>query len=165
MGVKKNDKQKRFAVHVASGMKPEEAYIKAGYSPKFAKENSFRLMQKPYLQDMIKELREIATAQLIEEERLQVARSRELALDDHKGKIITVGRWVNHVLEMIDECKAEGDRVNNRGFTEMLAKHLGAYDADNRQKAPQVNTQFNISVESDPKEASNVYSEFIRDVG
>lgn len=61
-----NDRQRKFAEGVASGLAAVEAYKQAGYSPRTAESNASRLMEnegvKTYLEELRKENREMSKA-------------------------------------------------------------------------------------------------------
>ena len=61
---KLNDRQRKFAEGVASGLAAVEAYKQAGYSPRTAEANASRLMEndgvKAYLEELREENREMS---------------------------------------------------------------------------------------------------------
>ena len=79
MGALGNPKHEIFAQHVAAGMRPRDAYTRAGFEPSRA--NFHRLMKKPHVARRIAELisdrdRIVAAARMQPEEILQILRGR-----------------------------------------------------------------------------------------
>jgi hypothetical protein len=79
VGALGNPKHEIFAQHVAAGMRPRDAYVRAGFEPSRA--NFHRLMKKPHVARRIAELisdrdRIVAAARMQPEEILQILRGR-----------------------------------------------------------------------------------------
>lgn len=162
-GPLKNKDHEKFSVKVASGINPTEAYRQLKRPCKDPRNASYALMKRLDIQDRIKEVKSDLSGYVNECE-ADIAKLIAKRISEHRSRIATVGEWRLHVMDMIAECKDDHDMVNNARFTEMLAKHLGVYDADNRQKAPAVLTQVNIEAGSDPKHAAEIYTKMVKAV-
>lgn len=47
---------------------------------------------------------------------------------------IDVAWWLREVVDGLRRCKAKGDETNCKGYADMVAKHVGAYERDNSQR-------------------------------
>ena len=130
---KLTDKQKRFCEEYIIDLNATQAAIRAGYSEKTARQTASENLSKPDIQDYISELKN------------KVSERLNLSVD-----------WVvNRLKEISDKCmQAEpvmvydpdtGTKVESGEYTfdssgankatELIGKHLGAFEKDNRQKA------------------------------
>lgn len=46
--------------------------------------------------------------------------------------------WRKMVIEAMEDCRAHGDRTNAKELLRMIAQHIGAFEADNRQRQTQI---------------------------
>ena len=120
------DRQRKFCEYVAQGLNAYRAAIKAGYSEKYAKTNSHKLLEKnekeiEALKPIVQETLEKEFTYSVKESFNKLCEIQELAmLQNENGNYSNLGV----------AAKAE----------ELKGKMYGVYEADNKQKA------FNISV-------------------
>ena len=120
------DRQRKFCEYVAQGLNAYRAAIKAGYSEKYAKTNSHKLLEKnekeiEALKPIVQETLEKEFTYSVKESFNKLNEIQELAmLPNENGNYSNLGV----------AAKAE----------ELKGKMYGVYEADNKQKA------FNISV-------------------
>ena len=120
------DRQRKFCEYVAQGLNAYRAAIKAGYSEKYAKTDSHKLLEKnekeiELLRPVVKETLEKEFTYSVKESFNKLCEIQELAmLQNENGNYSNLGV----------AAKAE----------ELKGKMYGVYEADNKQKA------FNISV-------------------
>ena len=120
------DRQRKFCEYVAQGLNAYRAAIKAGYSEKYAKTDSHKLLEKnekeiELLRPIVQETLEKEFTYSVKESFNKLNEIQELAmLPNENGNYSNLGV----------AAKAE----------ELKGKMYGVYEADNKQKA------FNISV-------------------
>ena len=120
------DRQRKFCEYVAQGLNAYRAAIKAGYSEKYAKTDSHKLLEKnekeiEALKPIVQETLEKEFTYSVKESFNKLNEIQELAmLPNENGNYSNLGV----------AAKAE----------ELKGKMYGVYEADNKQKA------FNISV-------------------
>ena len=120
------DRQRKFCEYVAQGLNPYRAAIEAGYSEKYAKTDSHKLLEKyeneiKVLKPIVQETLEKEFTYSVKESFNKLCEIQELAmLQNENGNYSNLGV----------AAKAE----------ELKGKMYGVYEADNKQKA------FNISV-------------------
>ena len=120
------DRQRKFCEYVAQGLNAYRAAIKAGYSEKYAKTDSHKLLEKnekeiELLRPVVKKTLEKEFTYSVKESFNKLCEIQELAmLQNENGNYSNLGV----------AAKAE----------ELKGKMYGVYEADNKQKA------FNISV-------------------
>ena len=120
------DRQRNFREYVAQGLNAYRAAIEAGYSEKYAKTNSHKLLEKyeneiKALKPIVQETLEKECTYSVKESFNKLCEIQELAmLQNENGNYSNLGV----------AAKAE----------ELKGKMYGVYEADNKQKA------FNISV-------------------
>ena len=128
-----NEKQKQFCEEYIIDLNGTQAAIRAGYSKKTANEQAAQLLAKLSIQEYICELKNKRS------ERVKYSQD-ELMRDILEVK--------NRCLQANPVLDKEGNETGIWKFDsngankalDMLAKHVGFYETDNRQKA------FNISV-------------------
>jgi len=109
---KLSDKQKRFCDEYLIDLNATQAYIRAGYKPKGAKENASRLITNDNAQAYIAE--------------------KQAELSDKTS--ITIEYVLNGIKDIAEQGEAENNRL--KAF-DMLMKHLGGYEKDDAQQNPQ----------------------------
>ena len=109
---KLSDKQKRFCDEYLIDLNATQAYIRAGYKPKGAKENASRLITNDNVQAYIAE--------------------KQAELSDKTS--ITIECVLNGIKDIAEQGEAENNRL--KAF-DMLMKHLGGYEKDDAQQNPQ----------------------------
>lgn len=120
------DRQRKFCEYVAQGLNAYRAAIKAGYSEKYAKTDSHKLLEKnekeiEALRPVVKKTLEKEFTYSVKESFNKLCEIQELAMLQNEN-----GNYSN----LSVAAKAE----------ELKGKMYGVYEADNKQKA------FNISV-------------------
>lgn len=121
-----NDKQKQFCNEYLIDFNGTQAAIRAGYSKKTANEQAAQLLAKLSIQTYLKEL-----------------------IENRNERVkITQDEVLNKIIEVVEICTKKieidvnGDTVEkmldvqgaNKAL-DMLAKHTGLYEVDNKQKA------------------------------
>ena len=140
-----NEKQKQFCEEYIIDLNGTQAAIRAGYSAKTANEQAAQLLAKLSIQEYICELKNKRS------ERVKYSQ------DELMRDILEVKNRCMQANPVLDK---EGNETGiwkfdsngaNKGL-DMLAKHLGFYETDNKQKA------FNISVnrEADEVEGNSI---------
>jgi len=81
-----NPKHEKFCLNLNKGMKPTQAYVKAGYSKTGADQSASRLLRNPLICSRVAELREIISSQVV---KLEIAdrNHRVRALQDRWDKL------------------------------------------------------------------------------
>lgn len=127
-----NDKQKLFCEEYLTDLNGTQAAIRAGYSEKTANEQAARMLANVSIQNYITELRQKRS------ERLQYTQDDLLKdLIEVKNRCMQAEPVVFMGQQVKDE---EGNNVwkfDSRGANQaldMLAKHNGFYEKDNKQK-------------------------------
>ena len=126
------DRQRKFCEYVAQGLNAYRAAIKAGYSEKYAKTDSHKLLERnekeiELLRPVVKKTLEKEFTYSVKESFNKLCEIQELAmLQNENGNYSNLGV----------AAKAE----------ELKGKMYGVYEADNKQKA------FNISVKREAVE-------------
>ena len=128
-----NEKQKQFCEEYIIDLNGTQAAIRAGYSAKTANEQAAQLLAKLSIQEYICELKNKRS------ERVKYSQ------DELMRDILEVKNRCMQANPVLDK---EGDETGVWKFDsngankalDMLAKHVGFYETDNKQKA------FNISV-------------------
>lgn len=143
--------------YIANGGNATQAAIKAGYSPKTAQEQSSRLLSDVIVSDAIKARQgvlakkfELRTEDVLRE-LARIVHADPRKAFDAQGNLLPVNEWPDEVAAMVasietDEIKGEGGCVmgvtrkiklwDKNAAIEKAMKHLGQYEADNRQRNP-----------------------------
>jgi phage terminase small subunit len=124
------DKQRRFCEEYLIDLNATQAAIRAGYSENSAKEIGCENLTKPNIQEVIAELKKDISEKLKVDAEWVVARLKTISdrcvqaepvmIHDGKG-------WVES-----GEYKFDSSGANKS--TELLGKHLGVFEKDNKQK-------------------------------
>ena len=128
-----NEKQKQFCEEYIIDLNGTQAAIRAGYSPKTANEQAAQLLAKLSIQEYIQKLKNKRSDRV------------KYSQDELMRDILEVK---NRCLQANPVLDKEGNETGIWKFDsngankalDMLAKHVGFYETDNKQKA------FNISV-------------------
>lgn len=129
-----NEKQKQFCEEFIIDFNGTQAAIRAGYSKRSAKQIAFENLTKLNFQNYIKELIE----------------------NRNKRTKITQDEVVNKIIEVVEVCTQKVEQTDENGDTvekmldvngankalDMLMKHTGGYDLDNKQKQPPLTINF-----------------------
>ncbi len=129
-----NEKQKQFCEEFIIDFNGTQAAIRAGYSKRSAKQIAFENLTKLDFQNYIKELIE----------------------NRNKRTKITQDEVVNKIIEVVEVCTQKVEQTDENGDTvekmldvngankalDMLMKHTGGYDLDNKQKQPPLTINF-----------------------
>ncbi len=108
--MKLTQKQQRFCEEYIVDLNATQAAIRAGYSKRTAKVIAYENLTKPYISDFI--------ASLMKE------------ISDKTG--ITVLNTVQFIKEVSIEAREDGDSANALRGADLLMKHLGGYELDNK---------------------------------
>lgn len=65
-------------------------------------------------------------------------RAVELKRRETQQKSWDIEQWREMMAEAIRECDVAKDRTNKKELLRMIGQHIGAFEADNRQKRPQI---------------------------
>ena len=109
-------KQELFCREFIADLNATQAAIRAGYKKRSAHSIGAENLAKPQIAERIKEL----------------MREREIRLQ------LTVDGVVKRINDVANAANAEGDHNSELKALEMLMKHLGGYERDNRQKQGEV---------------------------
>jgi len=104
-------KKIRFCEEYVLDLNATQAYIRAGYSINGAKESASRLLTNANIKEFIKSLQD--------------------GISDKTA--ITVLNTVRFIKEVSEEAREEGDATNALKGADLLMKHLGGYEKDNKQ--------------------------------
>ena len=128
-----NDKQKQFCEEYIIDLNGTQAAIRAGYSAKTANEQAAQLLAKLSIQEYICELKNKRS------ERVKYSQD-ELMRDilEVKNRCMQANPVLDKEGNETGVWKFDSNGANKA--LDMLAKHVGFYETDNKQKA------FNISV-------------------
>ena len=128
-----NDKQKQFCEEYIIDLNGTQAAIRAGYSAKTANEQAAQLLAKLSIQEYICELKNKRS------ERVKYSQD-ELMRDilEVKNRCMQANPVLDKEGNETGIWKFDSNGANKA--LDMLAKHVGFYETDNKQKA------FNISV-------------------
>jgi len=113
---KLTSKQERFCREFIADLNATQAAIRAGYKKRSARSIGAENLAKPQIAKRISEL----------------MKEREVRLQ------LTVDGVVKRINEVAISAHTEGDRSNELKALEMLMRHLGGYEQDNRQKQGEV---------------------------
>ena len=122
------DKQKQFCEEYLIDLNATQAAIRSGYSKNSAKEIGCQHLTKLNIQEYIQELKNKRS------ERVQITQD-DIARD---------------LIEIKDACKKLNPAVAIKAL-DQLAKHVGFYEADNKQKDDDTPTVFIIQNASERK--------------
>ena len=133
-----NEKQKQFCSEYLIDFNGTQAAIRAGYSPKSAYSMANENLRKPEIQNYLKELIEKRN------ERVQITQD-EVVRDIievknrcmQKSPVMRFDKEIKEYIQVTDELERDVwqfDAANANKALDMLAKHTGLYEADNKQK-------------------------------
>ena len=128
-----NEKQKQFCEEYIIDLNGTQAAIRAGYSKKTANEQAAQLLAKLSIQEYIQEIKNKRS------ERVKYSQD-ELMRDilEVKNRCMQANPVLDKEGNETGVWKFDSNGANKA--LDMLAKHVGFYETDNKQKA------FNISV-------------------
>ena len=169
---KLTDKQEQFCLEYVVDFNATQAYIRAGYSAKGARTASSKLLAKANVQRRIEELKvprrdapkDLRARILKELETIAFANPDDFfeeieVRDEETGKVRYIQRQIKPKILDHDnigaiasfEPSAYGTKIkmnDKKGALEMLARHVGLFNADTTQKPETNNFDFtNISSE------------------
>lgn len=129
---KLTDKQKRFCEEYLVDLNATQAAIRAGYSEKTARQTASENLSKPDIQDTIAELRKNVSDKLNIDIQWVLQRFADISnrcMTAEPVMIFDGESWVES-----GEYKFDSSGANKA--TEMIGKHLGFFENDNKQKNP-----------------------------
>lgn len=128
--LKLTDKQKKFCEEYLIDLNATQAAIRAGYSEKTAAVIGNENLIKPYISDYIKtRQQELSESTKITTEWV-IKRLKEISDRCMTAEPVLV--WENGIKKPSGEYTFDSAGANRA--TELLGKHLGAFEADNKQK-------------------------------
>lgn len=161
-----NEKQKLFCEEFLIDLNATQAAIRAGYSKKTARSIAAENLTKPYIQEYIKSL--------IEERKQKIKYTQEDLLKDlievknrcmQAVPVMRYDKEEKGYIQAINEY-GEGiwkfDSMGANKALDMLGKHFGFFETDNKQKQPIVNpVQTVYKTIKDKEEAKKHIEDFI----
>ena len=158
------DKQERFCQEYIIDLNATQAAIRAGYSPKTARQIASQNLSKLNIQERISELKKDArerndlTLDKLIQELSKIAFFKLSDVIGEDGELLPVNEWSESAkasISSLDILEIKDSSGNHIGFNkklkpynkldaiEKLFKHLGGYRLDNKQKLPEaVRLQF-----------------------
>lgn len=136
-----NDKQRLFCQEYLIDLNATQSAIRAGYSPKTARDIGCENLTKPNIQEYIQELMKVRS------EKLNI--SAEWVLQrfyDISNRCMTAEPVMikNEDGEWVPSGEYQFDSSGANKATEQIAKHIGFFSEDNKQKAIPVKQIFKI---------------------
>ncbi len=134
-----NEKQKQFCNEYLIDFNGTQAAIRAGYSPKTAYSMANENLRKPEVQAYLKEL--------IEKRNERTKITQDEVIRDiievknrcmQKAPVMRLDKEIKEYVQVTDEFGRDVwqfDASNANKALDMLAKHTGLYEVDNKQKA------------------------------
>lgn len=127
-----NEKQKRFCEEYLIDLNATQAAIRAGYSEKTAKQIASENLSKPDLQDYISELRKEQAEKTKIDIQWVLNRFKDISNRCMTQEPVMV--WDDGKKTFVESGEYKFDSSGANKATEMLAKHLGFFETDNKQK-------------------------------
>lgn len=131
------DKQAKFIEEYLKHPNAKEAAISAGFSEKTAKEKGCQLLKIPEISEEIKKRQAEVSEKTGVDKAWVLNRFKEISdrcMTAEPVMIFDGESWVES-----GEYKFDSSGANKA--TEMIGKHIGFFEADNAQKAPQLNVE------------------------
>lgn len=134
--MKLTDKQKRFCEEYLIDLNATQAAIRSGYSEKTAGSIGDENLKKPEIAEFIKELqREISERTKITSDWV-INRLKEIS--DRCMTAVPVMIYDPDSKSMIESGEYKFDSAGANKATELLGKHLGVFEKDNKQKGVKI---------------------------
>lgn len=137
--MKLTPKQERFCQEYIIDLNGTQAAIRAGYSEKTANVIASENLAKPYIQAKLAELRAAISNQLNLNAEWVLQRLKDISDRCIQAEPVMV-RGLDG--ELVESGEYKFDSSGAVRATELIGKHLGIFEADNKQKAPRV---FNVN--------------------
>lgn len=128
-------KQERFCREYVIDLNGTQAAIRAGYAPNTANEQSSQLLAKLNIQERIKELQEKVANKLEISQEWVARRFKEISDRCMQAEPVMIPDGNGGMIES-GEYKFDSSGANKA--TEMLGKHLGFFERDNKQKMDKI---------------------------
>ncbi|WP_293914635.1 MULTISPECIES: terminase small subunit [unclassified Sphingobacterium] len=128
------DKQLKFVEAYLLNPNAKDAAISAGYSEKTAKEKGYQLLQIPELSEIIKSRQAIISEKTGIDKEWVLNRFKEISdrcMTVEPVMIKVDGEWV-------ESGEYQFDSAGANKATEMIGKHIGFFETDNKQKQSQI---------------------------
>jgi phage terminase small subunit len=132
------EKQKRFCEEYIIDLNATQAAIRAGYSEKTAKEIGYEHLTKPHIQEYISELKKKVSERLELSVDWVVNRLKDISDRCMQAEPVMIFDPDSRSYVESGEYKFDSSGANKA--TELLGKHLGAFEKDNKQKSTIVKT-------------------------
>lgn len=141
-------KQQKFIDEYMLDLNATKAAIRAGYSPKTADSQGWRLLKKAEVVTRVEELKLQRSTKTLVDAEYVVSGLKEVA--NRCLQKAPVMDWDYEKKEFVQKTDADGNGIwefdsmgANKAF-ELLGKHAGVFEKDNNQKRPMVNLQINL---------------------
>lgn len=129
-----NDKQRRFCEEYIIDLNATQAAKRAGYSIKTAKQIGSENLSKPDIQQYISELKGKVSERLEIGVDWVVRRLKEIS--DRCVQAEPVMEFDYDTKQMVETGEYKFDSSGANKATELIGKHVGAFEKDNSQKKP-----------------------------
>lgn len=134
-------KQERFCQEYVISLNATKAAEKAGYSPKTANEMGSENLTKPSIQARLKELNKKTLDKLEVDQEWVMKRFLEIS-----NRCIQAEPVLDKEGNPTGEYRFDSSGANKA--TENIAKHLGFFEADNKQSAPTIsNLKYSLKIQ------------------
>lgn len=147
-GAKLSPKQKRFCDEYLIDLNGTQAAVRAGYSPKTANEQAAQLLAKLSISEYIQKRQQALSEKLEITQEWVLKRFKDISdrcMTAEPVMIKVDGVWV-------ESGEYQFDSSGANKATESLAKHVGFYGTDNKQK-----TELTVGLEVSPAEAASIF--------
>jgi len=120
-----------FCRYYAEGHSAEESAVMAGFAPSYARRNSYKLPQRPYLAEKIEQYKEIA---------------KKMAEEKFKYTVEQSFNKLKEIQDLAMEANQKDGEYYNLGTAtkaeELKAKLCGLFEVDNKQKSLPISITF-----------------------
>jgi phage terminase small subunit len=134
--MKLTPKQERFCEEYLIDLNATQAAIRAGYSKNTAMEQGYQLLHKTSVQGKITELRATVSNNLNISAEWVITRLKEISDRCVQAEPVMM-RAADGSLVESGEYKFDSSGANKA--TELIGRHLGIFEADNKQKSSVIN--------------------------
>lgn len=133
--MKLTPKQERFCQEYLIDLNATQAAIRSGYSEKTAMEQGYQLLQKTSVQQHIQERQKKLSDKLELTTEWVLTRLKEISDRCVQAEPVMVRNMDGQLVES-GEYKFDSSGANKA--TELIGKHLGIFEADNKQKTSHI---------------------------
>ncbi|HYH13576.1 MAG TPA: terminase small subunit [Flavisolibacter sp.] len=134
-----NDKQKRFCEEYLVDLNATQAAMRSGYSKNTAKQIGSENLSKPDIQAYISQLQEERSKRTLIEADFVILGLKEVAERCMTNKPVMEWNHMDKCLQHKEDADGKGvyefDSSGANRSLELLGKHLGLFEKDNKQKS------------------------------